>query len=128
MKQVIAFVLAVMLFVGSLVPRVSSEQAARMPELIAHYHQHQREEGCELSFWAFLIEHYVLDSHHHKAPNHSHSRLPAFDNNSSAYDFTQVFRLICELFVTELSSPANFQIRLMKGQQAFFSLFQPPRF
>ncbi|MFD2573405.1 hypothetical protein ACFSUS_22380 [Spirosoma soli] len=128
MKRVVAFALAIMFFVGSLFPRVSAEQAAHLPELMAHYHEHQREEGCDLSFWAFLVEHYVLDSHHHKAPNHSHSRLPTLDNHSSAYDFTQLFRLVCELFITELDALAIFRIQLMTSQQAFSSLLQPPRF
>jgi hypothetical protein len=127
MKQGVALALGVLFFVGSLFPRVNTEQAAHLPELMAHYHEHQREEGCELSFWAFLVEHYVLDSHHHKAPNHSHSRLPALDNNASTYDFTQLLRLVYEPFVTELSSSAVFQIRCMVSRHVFTALLQPPR-
>ncbi|WP_460983790.1 hypothetical protein [Spirosoma fluminis] len=127
MKQVIALLLAVLIFTGNLLPRVNNERVARLPELMAHYHEHQREEGCDLAFWAFLIEHYVLDSHHHKAPNHSHSRLPAVDNHSATYDFTQLFRLVYKPFVTELLAAAVFHIRPMTGQQVFTPLFQPPR-
>jgi hypothetical protein len=117
-----------MLFLGSLIPRMSMEQAARLPELLTHYQQHQREEGNDLSFWAFLIEHYALDSQHHKAPNHSHNRLPAFDGGSPAYDFAQTFRLITYVpFVVELRSLAVFRLHSMNARQAFAPLLQPPR-
>lgn len=120
--------LAMTLFVGSLLPRMSAEQMIHLPELLTHYHQHQREEGQGLSFWAFLLEHYVLDSQHHKTPNHSHNRLPTFDGGSPAYDCTQVFRLIYEPSVTELASSAIFKVRSMNARQAFSFLLQPPQY
>ena len=116
-----------MLFLGSLIPRMSAEQAARLPELLTHYQQHKQEEGCDLSFIAFLIEHYVLDSHHHKAPNHSHNRLPSIDGGSSAYDFTPTLRLTYVPFVVELGSLAVFRLRFMNACQTFAPLLQPPR-
>ena len=115
------------LFVGSLLPRMSAEQMSHLPELLTHYHQHQREEGQDLSFWAFLLDHYVLDSQHHKAPNHSHNRLPAFDGSQPTYDFAQAFRLVCELSVTEITPLAVFKTRFMNARQAFSLLLQPPR-
>ncbi|QJW91655.1 hypothetical protein HNV11_20860 [Spirosoma taeanense] len=117
-----------MLFVGSLIPRMSMEQVAHLPELLTHYQQHQREEGNDLSFWAFLLDHYLPDSPHHKAPCHSHNRLPSFDGGSSAYDFMQAFRFVYEPFVTELASAAIFKVPLFNARQAFSSLLQPPRF
>lgn len=119
--------MATMLFLGSLIPRMSLEQVTRLPELLTHYEQHQREEGCDLSFWAFLLEHYVLDSDHHKTPTHSHNRLPAFDGGSPTYDFTSAFRLIYVPFVVELRSFAVFRLRAMNARQAFAPLLQPPR-
>ena len=128
MKRTVAVMLAMMLFGGSLIPRMSMEQATRLPELFSHYHQHQLEEGRNLSFFSFLFEHYALDSQHHKSPNHNHNRLPIFDGGSSAYDFTQTFRLIFEPSVTELFALAVFRVRTMNAQSAFSPLFQPPRF
>lgn len=119
--------LATVLFIGSLFPRMSAEQMTRLPELLTHYRQHQREEGQNLSFWAFLLEHYVLDSQHHKAPNHSHSRLPTFDGGSPAYDSTPVFQLICEPGVTVIASLAVFKTRFMNARLPFSFLLQPPR-
>jgi hypothetical protein len=128
LKQVLAVLMAVMLFLGSLIPRMSMEQATRLPELLTHYQQHQREEGRDLSFWAFLIEHYALDSHHTKAPNHSHNRLPSFDGGSPAYDFTQALRLAsCMPLVLELRSLAVFRLHAMNARQGFAPLLQPPR-
>lgn len=128
MKQLVALVLATLLLMGSLLPRMSSEQASRLPELLSHYQQHQREQGNDLSFWAFLLDHYVLDSQHHKAPSHSHNRLPSFDGGSSAYDFAQLFLLTYEPFVTELSASAVFRLPSFNTRQAVFCLLQPPRF
>ena len=119
--------MAVMLFLGSLTPRMSIEQATRLPELLSHYKQHQQEEGCSLSFWAFLIDHYALDSDHHKAPNHSHNHLPAFDGGSPTYDFVPTLRLTYSPFVLELRSLAVFQLHFMNARQAFAPLLQPPR-
>lgn len=127
MKQALAVALALMLLVSSLVPRMSTQQAVHLPDLLSHYHQHQREEGRQLSFWAFLLEHYALDSQHHKAPNHSHSRLPAFDGGSSTYDLTAHFRLVCEPLITELTAAAVFRLPTMNARPAFASLLQPPR-
>lgn len=116
-----------MLFVNSLIPRMSVEQMAHLPELLSHYQQHQREEGSSLSFWTFLLEHYLLDSQHHKAPNHSHNRLPVVDGGASAYDFTPAFRLVYKPFVTELLAQAVFHLRSLNAWQAFSCLLQPPR-
>ena len=128
MKQTLAMALVVLLFLGSLIPRMSLEQVARLPELLTHYEQHQREEGHNLSFWAFLIEHYALDSNHNKAPNHSHTRLPSFDGVSLTYDFTQTLRLINYIpFVLELRSLAVFRLHTMNARPAFAPLLQPPR-
>ena len=116
-----------MLFLGSLIPRISVEQAASLPELVTHYQQHQQEENCDLSFFAFLVEHYVLDSHHHKAPTHSHNRLFSLDGGSATYDFTPMLRLIYVPFILELRSLAVFQLRFMSACQTFAPLLQPPR-
>ena len=120
--------MAVMLFLGSLIPRMSMEQATRLPELLTHYQQHRQEEGNDLSFLAFLIEHYALDSQHHKAPNHSHNRLPSFDGGSPAYDFTVTLRLVAAIpLVLELRSLAVFRLHTMNARQTFAPLLQPPR-
>lgn len=103
------------------------EQAARLPELLVHYQQHQQEENCDLSFLSFLIEHYVLDSDHHKAPGHSHSRLPSLDGGSPGYDFNPAIYLTYVPLVIELHSLAVFRLQFMNACQHFSSLFQPPR-
>jgi hypothetical protein len=128
MKQFLSVGLALMLFAGSLLPPMSAEQAVRLPELLTHYHQHEREEGQPLTFWSFLTEHYLPDSQHCKAPKHSHNRLPSFDGGGSAYDFVPLVFLTCsEPFAVERLSVAMFRLRLMNARQVFTSLLQPPR-
>lgn len=82
MRPVIAFLLSTLLLAGSVLPHVSAE---RMPGLIEHYHEHQREEGGNVSILHFLWEHYAADAFHHKHPNHSHSNLPALDCHAAAH-------------------------------------------
>lgn len=128
MKQLMTIGLAVVLFVGSLVPPMSTREVIRLPELLTHYQQHQREEGPSLSFWSFLLDHYLLDSHHHKCPNHSHSRLPAFDGGMSGYDFARIPQFILHGPLSyELSSTAVFRLPSFKVSQTLSSLLQPPR-
>ena len=128
MKQLLAIGLALLLFGGSLVPSMSTEQLARLPELVTHFHEHQREEGQSLSVWSFLMEHYRSDSQHHKTSKHSHSRLPSFDGGHSTYDFTRILQLApCEPLVHELSAVAVFGLRHFNARLALSSLFQPPR-
>lgn len=76
MRPVLAFLLSILLLAGSVLPHVSAE---RLPGLIEHYHEHQREEGGDVTILHFLWEHYAADAFHHKHPNHSHSRLPVLD-------------------------------------------------
>ncbi len=128
MKQLLAIGLALLFFGGSLVPSMSAEQIIRLPELVTHFHEHQREEGQNLSAWSFLMEHYSSDSQHHKAPKHSHSRLPSFDGGHSTYDFTPILQLApCEPLVHELPAVAVFCLRHFNARLALSSLFQPPR-
>lgn len=128
MKRLLTLLLATLLLTSSLIPRMSAEQAVRLPELLTHYQQHQREEGPGLSFWAFLLEHYLQDSQHHKSPNHSHSRLPVFDGGTSAYDFARIFHLtFAEPHVFQLPDVAVFRLPIFNARQALFSLLQPPR-
>lgn len=92
MRPVIAFLLSTLLLAGSVLPHVSAE---RLPGLVEHYHEHQREEGGDVNILHFLWEHYAADAFHHKHPNHSHSHLPVLDCHAAAHLFlpplTQVF-------------------------------------
>lgn len=115
------------MLVSSLVPRMSTEQAVRLPELLRHYHEHQQQEGQSLSFWAFLVEHYASDSQHHKAPGHSHHRLPTFDGGVAGFVFMPAVFVCVECSVTEQTASAFFRVRLLYARQFFASLLQPPR-
>ncbi len=84
MHRILAFFMGVLLLAGSVLPSVSAE---RLPGLIEHFHEHQREEGEDLSVLHFLWEHYAADAFHHNHPNHCHSNLPAVDFHAAAQLF-----------------------------------------
>ena len=120
--------LGMMMLISSLVPRMSTEQAVRLPELLHHYHQHQQEEGPNLSFWAFLTEHYASDSQHQKSPGHSHHRLPAFDGGMTGFDFALTGFVCPDMSVIARTTSGFFRVPLLYGHPFFASLLQPPRF
>ena len=116
-----------MLLISSFVPRMSTEQATRLPELVRHYHQHQREENRNLSFWAFILEHYASDSQHQKSPHHSHNRLPSFDDGAGGFVFTATIFVCVDASVAELTASSFFRTPALYARQFFSSLLQPPR-
>ncbi len=128
MKQATALFLGFMLLISSLVPRMSAEQAARLPDLVHHYHQHQQEEGAGLSFWAFIVEHYASDSEHQKSPGHSHHRLPSFDGGTLGFVFMPTVFICIDVSVTELTVSSFFGVPVLYARQFSASLLQPPRF
>lgn len=127
MKQITALFLGIMLLISSLVPRMPTEQAARLPELVRHYQEHQREEARSLSFWTFIVDHYGLDSEHHKTPNHSHHLLPCFDGGSTGFVFTPTVFSCLDLSVAELTASSFFRVSVLYARQFSASLLQPPR-
>ena len=128
MRQVTALFLGILLLISSLVPRMSAEQAARLPELVRHYHEHQREEGGGLTFWKFIVKHYASDSQHNKSPNHSHQRLPSFDGGTTGFVFTPIVVICSELAIAELTTSSFFRVPVLYARQFFASLLQPPRY
>ncbi len=105
MRRVIALFLSGLLLAGSVLPSVSTEQ---LPGLVEHFHEHQREEGSDLSVLHFLWEHYAADAFHHQHPNHCHSNLPAVDFHALAHLFvwlTPVFVFEKTLFTESTAQP-----------------------
>lgn len=82
MRRIIAVILFVTIFLGSLVPKVNWSQSIKLPELITHYYQHKREALKDFNVWDFLTMHYSANSQHAKT---KHPSLPSFDINGVSY-------------------------------------------
>lgn len=106
---------------------MSADQSARLPELLAHYREHQREAEQSLSFWTFMVDHYASDSQPHKAPPHCHHHLPSFDGGTTAFVFSSLFAICFELPFTEPVNSAFFRVPVLYARQFYASLLQPPR-
>jgi hypothetical protein len=77
MKNVVAYVLFVILFAGGLLPKVGMEQAIKANELVKHFQDHKKQAPAGFSFVDFLWMHYAADSKHAKTTQHP--SLPSFD-------------------------------------------------
>ncbi|MFD3293655.1 hypothetical protein SKC35_08145 [Aquirufa sp. KTFRIE-69F] len=77
MKNVIAYLLFVILFAGGLLPKVGMEQAIKANELVKHFQDHKKQAPAGFSFVDFLWMHYAADSKHAKTTKHP--SLPSFD-------------------------------------------------
>ena len=77
LKSVVSCFLAVLLFVGSLVPQNDLMELTKLPQLLEHYRFHHSAAGGGLSLGAFLAEHYGAGTRHYAArcglsPRHRH--------------------------------------------------------
>lgn len=77
MKSVVSCFLALLLFVGSLVPQNDLMELRKLPQLLEHYRFHHSAAGGGLSVVAFLAEHYGAGTRHYAArcglsPRHRH--------------------------------------------------------
>jgi len=66
-------ILAISLISLHLFGNTELAQVFNVPDLLRHYHEHQREEHG-ISFFSFLVEHY--SSNHAASNDHQHTKLP----------------------------------------------------
>jgi len=81
MKSVLAFFLALLMLMGSLIPQNDLSELAKLPELLEHYQYHHTVAGGGLSVRQFLVLHYSPNTTHylhaHSAQhNIEHQKLP----------------------------------------------------
>lgn len=127
MKNVLAFVLFVILFAGGLLPKVGMEQAIKANELVKHFQDHKKQAPAGFSFMDFLWMHYSADSKHAKTTKHP--SLPSFDF-SGAMGF--VVPAVAFFFTSALA------LMITRRRSAFYEnnyhfsmervLIAPPRF
>ncbi len=65
MRSIVAFVLGLLMLLGSLVPNNDLGELAKLPELAKHYRFHRSPAGGSLSFSEFMVEHYGAGTKHY---------------------------------------------------------------
>jgi hypothetical protein len=126
MKNALAFLLFILFFSGSLIPKVGLEQSFKANELLKHFQDHQKLSPQGISFTDFLWLHYAADSKHTKTTKHP--TLPAFDMSGAMGFVLPSFSLV--LFLP-LALAAIVRMRTRWENQYQFSLVRvliaPPR-
>ena len=126
MKNALAFLLFILFFSGSLIPKVGLEQSFKANELLKHFQDHQKLAGKTFSFVDFLWMHYSADSKHTKTTKHP--SLPHIDYSGFAGYVLPVFQFIWLVALTFVSIR---RLRTYWENQYQFSLervlIAPPR-
>ena len=65
MRATVAFVLGLLMLLGSLVPDNDLGELAKLPELAKHYEFHHSSAGGGLTFGQFMVEHYGAGTKHY---------------------------------------------------------------
>ena len=127
MKRILAiFLLFQMLSANSLAAEVM-----RLPFLVQHYLEHEKETISGLGFGAYLTFHYVQGDHLEK--DHCGEKLPfKHCQDCCSHQATQTSFLVPELVLT-LSIPDPVSPVCTSNEQSFHSsysgsIFQPPKF
>ena len=82
MRSTFAFILGILMLLGSFVPENDLGELAKLPELVKHYEYHHSAAGGGLSLGEFLAEHYGAGTKHYAgcslSPRHrqDHQNLP----------------------------------------------------
>jgi hypothetical protein len=126
MKNALAFLLFILFFSGSLIPKVGLEQSFKANELLKHFQDHQKLSPQGISFTDFLWLHYAADSKHTKTTKHP--TLPAFDMSGALGFVLPSFSIVLLL---PLALAAIVRVRTRWENQYQFSLVRvliaPPR-
>ncbi|GAB3580128.1 hypothetical protein [Hymenobacter daeguensis] len=65
MRATVAFVLGLLMLLGSLVPDNDLGELAKLPQLVEHYEFHHSAAGGGLTFGQFMVEHYGAGTRHY---------------------------------------------------------------
>lgn len=101
LMKLTALTLALYLLLGSLMPGADYGQWGKWADALEHYQLHQQlaaEQGQELSFHDFLLEHFWnTDSHDHGDGGQSHQDLPLKHLHSFDHIVLQFFKPFIQL-------------------------------
>ncbi|UOR03895.1 hypothetical protein MUN82_13165 [Hymenobacter aerilatus] len=134
MKSVLAFFLALLMLLGSLIPQNDLSELTKLPELLDHYQYHHTVAGGSLSLSEFLVLHYSPNTTHylhaHSAQhNIEHQKLPLHSHHDCVMAaYVLPTRPIVVPLRVHWPTPA---LRASEGPMYAFSfsraLLQPPR-
>ena len=104
-------------------PGADWDELPKMIQLVNHYHQHEQKTSGELSFFEFLVIHYVDSGH---ADQEDHSQLPFQHFCNGA------FPAVIPYFSVEFNFPEGAHslfssLQLLDPRDSVPPVFQPPR-
>jgi len=136
MRATVAFVLGLLMLLGSLVPDNDLNELAKLPQLVEHYQFHHSAAGGGLTFGQFMVEHYGAGTKHYAgcslSPRHQqdHHNLPLRSHHGSTVDFV-VAAAARVAFVARPARPTALAYRVAAAPRYAFcfsaTLGQPPR-
>lgn len=128
-KQAVLWLLVVLFGLGGLFPGTDIEEVAKLPALVAHYYEHETQQGQQ-SFLSFLDEHYGLGSKHKESGKHDHDGLPLVKHEHHLGIWTMPELSISLVPITEIISlqvPKNGQITRLTDRHVIEDMPRPPR-
>ena len=127
MRTIVALLLSLLLFLGSLFPHTDVEEVYKIPQLFAHYQQHKEAASTDFSFWDFLLMHYSPSSEHAKTP-HQGVKIPMYNHILLGLVFIVTFPVIFSLLqVVRLLTPWVAGYQNTYAYQFSLSLLEPPQ-
>ena len=136
MRTVVAYILGLLMLLGSFVPDNDLAELAKLPQLLEHYQFHHSVAGGGLTFGEFMVEHYGAGTKHYAGCSLSqrhqqdHHNLPLRSHHGNAVNFV-VTTAARVAFVVRPALPSAAAYRLAKAPRYAFSysasVAQPPR-
>ena len=136
MRATVAFVLGILMLLGSFVPDNDLGELAKLPQLVEHYQFHHSAAGGGLTFAQFMVEHYGAGTRHYAgcslSPRHQqdHHNLPLRSHHGNAVSFV-VTAAARVAFVARPEMPSAAAYRVARAPRYAFRfsalLAEPPR-
>jgi len=123
MKSFGIVLLAIWITLGSFMPQNDMEELAKIPDLVSHFKAHRTKHNNDLSFWAFISEHYSTRDCEDK----DHKQLPFFEHQVPGLIFVIPHFSLNLVQTFELIQPMHFPELQLDLKQISLSVWQPPR-
>ena len=137
MRATVAFVLGLLMLLGSFVPDNDLGELAKLPQLAEHYQYHHSAAGGGLTFGEFMVEHYGAGTRHYAGCSLSarhqqdHHNLPLRSHHSGNAGGFVVAAAARVAFVVRSARPMALAYRVAATPRYTFcfsaTLGQPPR-
>ena len=137
MRATFAFILGLLMLLGSCVPDNDLGELAKLPQLVEHYQYHHSVVGGGLTFGEFMVEHYGAGTRHYAgcslSPRHQqdHHNLPLRSHHGSNAVSFVVAAATRVAFVARPARPTAPAYRAAAAPHYAFcfsaTLGQPPR-